>query len=127
MNVTSLPLCKELYELSGWGYTVERYVENQRDHRIGVVHATNVDLSIHNEIAPAYDLGYLLRKLPHYDHTGWDLTISFDGDFVVVGYHDPLNANSWREQIGDENIEDAAARLAIELFKQGILKREDKL
>lgn len=60
MNTASLDLCKELYSLSGWQETSFIWAEHGKDSFI-----------MHNSITkkaddypPAYDLGYLLRKLP---------------------------------------------------------------
>lgn len=103
VDVASLPLCKELYELSGW----------------------DNDLLSHNQRAPRYTLDYLLRKLPKKLEDGWltltpmvnrgkdDWGISYDtdeGENLGFQYADtPANA---------------AAKLAIELFKQGVLTRD---
>ena len=60
MNVANLDLCKELYELSGWKAT-EKY------HYIAGTY-TDIDTVAFRgrkyDGVPAYDLGYLLRKLP---------------------------------------------------------------
>lgn len=107
MNVASKELCEELYKLSGWGYTHLRYVELQRSHRIVVVTARNIDLSKHNELSPAYDLGYLLRKLE----------MSFEGPYSLLDELAKFVA------IG-LSYEDAACSIAIESFKQRILTPE---
>lgn len=126
MNVASLDLCKDLYELSGWNDTYTMWGEDddsnvrmlKNDYYIGV-----------DYLAPAYDLGYLLRKLPNNMESGngkthW-LTLS------------PLDREAWSASYEYENNdanqlewantpEDAAAKLAIQLFKQGILKKDDQ-
>lgn len=103
MNVASLDLCRELYELSGWGNTEFGWWPGAR--RLPVQTARSA-----YEV-PAYDLDYLLRKLPgvvelHHYATG-DWSCDTDG-------------------FGFENAdtpEDAACKLSIELFKHGVLTR----
>jgi len=108
MNVASLPLSKELYELSGWDDTSHNYLSTQSP-------AGDV-LTQGGGDCPAYDLGYLLRKLPNYklEHNG------NSANAVTCGY---LADNKGRWIFGSANTpEDAACKLAIELFKQGVLK-----
>jgi hypothetical protein len=98
MNVASIELCKELYELSGWK-----------------AHKYYLD----------YDLGFLLRKLPvDYqleDHKN-------QNDKKELGYSN-YHMVAFSPKVGidfvavdAETPEDAACKLAIELFKKGILK-----
>lgn len=126
MNVASLELCKELFELSGWKGThynwythVSAKVEPELQHRKMVRLA---DSNNWIEI-PAYDLGYLLRKLPHrikfkdfelhkvYEDDWW-AGYTYQEEFVIKAFADTP--------------EDATCKLAIELFKQGVLKEKDK-
>ena len=123
MNVASLDLCKELYELSGWidapwayqlevgkrGLEAVEVVDNS--HWGGISrHLFEKDTITGREPAylPAYDLGYLLRKLPE-----------------GCSIHKKENGYRWSmNHITDEctdTPEDAACKLAIELFKQGVL------
>lgn len=102
MNVASLSLCKELYELSGWD-SLE-------------YHPNAVGTPI---TCPAYDLGYLLRKLPRgcyiaQTRKGW--TASSGNAREIFGKQSPITLNA-------DTPEDAACKLVIELFKQGILKK----
>ena len=69
---------------------------------------------------PAYDLGYLLRMLP----TGCYIATRQTGATASTG-----NAFTYKTPYGiikekAETPEDAVCKLAIELFKQGVLKRE---
>jgi hypothetical protein len=122
MNVASLELCKELYELSGWN-TDLAFWSNETPDGWEVV----FELHAGDEFFPAYDLGYLLRKLPH--------EIEVDG---VPGYYLRIEApcrggNQWMFNYShmkpietwNESPEDAACKLAIELFKQGVLSSSD--
>ncbi|NHW45923.1 hypothetical protein HAV21_03295 [Paenarthrobacter sp. MSM-2-10-13] len=141
MNVASLELCKELHELSGWdGYSFD-WIEiptwnpafpNPAEQ---VVHNHICDSEHQKWIAPAYDLGCLLRELPrtyepqrsrHVFH----LTVmngNYFHDNWIADYWSPasgwLNKGNLAKNTEADSPEDAAAKLAIELFKQGILTR----
>lgn len=111
MHVASLELCKELYELSGWENTEKVWFEFSD----GIMPHTN-DLKpeqFERWICRAYDLGYLLRKLQ-------DGTVLFKQErgYAAVG------RGPFPETFATDTPEDAACKLAIELFKQGILERE---
>lgn len=121
MNVASLKLCKELYELSGW-VDVEAYYEY---YPIADKHALRhsapgnafaEDRILPDYIFPAYDLGYLLRKLPNY------CRVERKGSTYVSGYtaKAEIDLDTPFGQEADTP-EDAACKLAIELFKQGVL------
>lgn len=122
MNVASQELCWELYELSAWAETDLQWrfsYESKTSTRKGMTwHVARPHKGGLPPI-PAYDLGYLLRKLP----------LDSEGETPGV-YWDQLE-NAWAADYGNEmryrqhaaNPEDATAKLAIELFKQGILKR----
>lgn len=135
MNTANLTLCKELYELSGWGLETdlgikrpEFYYQTDIDHKYskpmfgtqGYVHTI-----------PAYDLGYLLGKLPHLIEVDGKkcylcmealfgaATMSGDGWNVGYLYHSTYQI----EVIDAHPIEDAVCSLAISLFKEGVLKK----
>jgi len=128
MNAPSLELCKELYNLSGWDKTYLVWaVANEGDYapwlRPGV--GNN---SAYTEL-PAYDLGYLLRKIQ----------VAFG---VSIKYVDPDNPSAtdlkdwygrwvcytpWLKQkhyAYATTPEDAAAKLAIELLKVEVLTKD---
>lgn len=136
MNVASLELCKELYELSGWRERVGlQYFPDK-------FYATHLRLDLEEEvtptmdesyeadfICPAYDLGYLLRKLPHKTRVDKHTIRGHPDRRRRLPDHDVYNAflhtatnQCWQQA---DTPEDAAAKLAIELFKQGRLKREE--
>lgn len=132
MNVTSLDLCKELYELSGWIHVNFAWsTENPHYAEFRVRAALNT-----LDDAPAYDLGYLLRKLP--------AQIDFNDEIVKLtvdrqsektwraSYAYPVERVKSKRKYADWKFtayqantpEDAACKLAIELFKQNILTRD---
>ena len=114
MHIARLELCKELYELSGW----------KNDGKYWGA------LSDNGEQIPSYTLDNLLRKLP-----SRILSQSYNRLTIYPEYHTlwymgyPKNdtrnpANNPDLYVLEELPEDAACRLAIELFKQGILTPE---
>src|SRR4051794_11489791 len=122
MNVASLELCRELYELSGW-------FDSSADYYWHVDYAPHLcnkvvwpEGALGVEIFPAYDLGYLLRKLPS---TSISHLKNESSMAKWNGYDTKLPVAQIRNYRQEADIpEDAAARLAIELFKQGIIKKE---
>jgi hypothetical protein len=116
MNIASLELSKQLYELSGWADTSHEYYHSEYPNRMDVAGVRECDADVLS-ICPAYDLGYLLRKLPgvqlnrqsdeeaNYGNTAWACE---SGNYAKIA----------------DTPEDAAAKLAIELFKQGILTKD---
>lgn len=127
-SVASLNLCKELYELSGWddvGYGWFKYGK----HLSGDKEVWDIGREAISEF-PAYDLGYLLRKI---------VETSYPGKTIDIRYNHPeqMLATAPREWIGKytasfadmrqgdypyaDTPEDALCKLALELIKQGIL------
>lgn len=142
MTVASLELCKQLYKLSNWkideypyaGYCTQPDCPGRQDGElIYGGYCESCSLAVLD--TPAYDLGFLLRKLPKYIPTYKNGTIHPADDYQlhIVGGFD----NDWISQyagLGDlplyiqsaDTPENALCKLAIELFKQGILKRESE-
>lgn len=139
MNVASLELCKELYEASGWDFPGEDRRYHYNFEGIGwSIELEDDPTEFVNRIIekiPAYYLGYLLRKLPE--------NISKDDDLPVSGFihickmntskkfsmwHAFYSYNGYRfdHRYGaiEDTPENAACKLAIELFKQNILKKQ---
>lgn len=138
MQVASLELCKTLYELSGSEWITTQYVWREHHPNGASIVMSRAEQEAdswrfrnspeaprfreENDFYPAYDLGYLLRKLPQtiIKHTvidkGEDNT-----DFYLAEY---LIGNNPSHTIGNGAYtpEDATCKLAIELFKQGVLK-----
>lgn len=138
-NGTSMPyvanreLCKELYGLSGWDGT-----EWWRHSLTGTMISAKEKVYQGSDV-PAYDLGYLLRKLPSpadfdADHCYREFDCS-QPEYLFLGYMGrSQSAWSCQYQVEEYPIEhlmaeadtpeDAAASLAIVLFKQGVLTNE---
>lgn len=121
MNTASLELCKELYELSGWEPEYwKRNVVGVHDYLYAKMKVENSD--------PAYDLGYLLRKLPK-------RFANKDGHYLAGYSYLSLRRipttltveQSWKAMFGKkyeataDTPEDAACKLAIELIKQKVI------
>ena len=112
MNVANFELCQELYELSGWltgidGYCYVSLAGEKRGFEVRpLTDAGNDGI----QICPAYDLGYLLRRLPVGN--------------VLSSVEDKWIASSSPKVATAATPEDAAAKLAIELFKRAAAKRE---
>lgn len=130
MSVASLEFCKELYELSGWKPDGEVKMIDKWWREPGPQPG---GAQIIHYVAPKYDLGYLIRRLPK--------QIPYVGDCpAAVWFNKKLGkwqtGYTWHVQGSDDNTkskyfeadtpEDAACKLLLELFKQNILKKEEK-
>lgn len=129
-NVASLELCMELYALTAdeWlDQTSWQYAKKGPEAQVELV-PTEKGRSWPKGYwtsFPAYDLGYLLRKLPK--------EIQPELEYYRI-HITPSNGstNGWEAGYGRVNgirrqsltPEDAACKLAIELFKQGVLSHE---
>lgn len=118
----SLELSKELYEKSGWDNTDFMYGKK------GIAPRT---VLFGSKPTPAYELGYLLRKLPfQVELEQWQ-----DGTKWIAAYNPPrvrnsrnyggYNNNLTRHSREADTPEDAAAKLCILLINQGILPVEE--
>jgi len=122
-HVASLELCKELYKLSAWKGTFWKFYKN------GDQVITHSGIKKHQ--TSAYDLGYLLRKLPKVSPSNQDCYLTVIHKNVpknkkidkrwTAGYFEGFG---WSWYANADTPEDAACLLAIELFKQGILTPE---
>lgn len=142
MTTATLDLCKELYELSGWecdwfwvGWSAQE-MDYPDDWNWRETHAEqqgfySMDGSIEakfkqeDRLYPAYNLGYLLRKLPPFlfsaDNRASHLTICADQQEWIASYD--YNDDELAENINfADTPENALCALAIELFKQKVLK-----
>lgn len=120
INTASLELCKELYELSEWRntelYWYQDWLMQTRDHQNSwqIGHLGQAD----ETTFPAYDLGYLLRKLPSFffPYKGKSGNRWYIGE--LIGSPTVPIAQIFDETESDTP-EDAACKLVIALFKQG--------
>ena len=129
MQTASLTNCKRLYELSKWG-ELEHGQWIYCDNELMLVHEDNDEGGLVGEgysyreediikkgFIPAYDLGYLLRKLPRYS--------CIEIDDVISATHTNKDHRDFTEVA--DTPEDACALLAIELFEQGILEKDGEV
>lgn len=127
-DVASLELCKELYELSGWNdtfWTYARYPKTKGGENTSIVKNKKFDKGSKTIYVPAYTLGYLLDKLVEVK-TGLTIyhvhsTMSWEAFYAGKFFEYGVETQHWETQ-GGMNPADAACKLAIELFKQGVLK-----
>jgi hypothetical protein len=130
MNTASLELCNELFELSGWETEKYYWQDNRSDEYIPELRKLELidykPLWLHskdnedNHVVPAYDLGYLLRELPHptLEQNVYGIWIAKWHKKTPGKLTGPMNGHG-----SADTPEDAACKLAIELFKSGVLKR----
>lgn len=117
MTTASLELSKELFKLSGWEDTDFQYAGwNGKEWRLEYGKPEMIDLLADFRFKkqsnyPAYDLGYLLQKLPRYS--------CIEIDDVISATHTNIDHKDFTE-IADTP-ENATVKLCIELFKQGIM------
>lgn len=127
MNVASLELCKELYELSGWDDTGFYWFKIPQEDDFKLDWDTPyVKSTIGSTAYPAYDLGFLLSKLPDEieDDDGWEfyLCLMKYTTTYSIGY----SFDDMESPIGlafGFTPENAACTLAIKLFEKGILTK----
>jgi hypothetical protein len=127
MNVANRNLCQELYELSGWSEAEFWYAETVGEAPGNWTIGNNrlVIGMTGGQQLPAYELGEVLRKLPE------KIYANDRYYYLTVARH---SEGSWYAAYGGKNMlylkrekndpEDALCKLAIELFKQGILTKE---
>lgn len=122
MNTASLENCKKLYELSGWDDTYWIWSYSRVGEEVSLhVRDTDLELSDYQEAYPAYDAGYLLRKLQPVtkDHGRLFVTTRDKGDWTA-GFSGTYDR--WHDDKGFGDIpEDAVCLLAIKLFEEGNL------
>lgn len=128
MNVASKELCQELHELSGWSGGEYTWYETLKGVIESGIEAIESEWGSGTPkfICPAYDLGYLLRKLPRRLNDDYRLTIQTVVFPQWCASYDELEGIGCAHESYGDSPEDAAAKLCIELFKQGILGKEDK-
>lgn len=116
MNVASLELCKELYELSGWTDTDNRWYQDDGWY-VGATGTNGLS-------APAYDLGYLIRK------AGGGAGVTKHSTYYTARRPDmfgaPENKDPLNGRIGwdGDTPEDAMCIMFIELIQKGLMDVE---
>lgn len=137
MQNASLDNCKELYELSGWYYGFQKWYRHPKNG-LTTLHPANDYIGKQFEvICPAYDAGYLMRKLPKFGQFAmkelsapnrvahWEgrlaLTVADSGQWVAT-YLDK-ETGKWLKPVYADTPENALCQLAIELFKAGVLTK----
>lgn len=112
MNVADIELCKELFKLSKWESELTWAATKQDNTVLVSSHEKELGHDLYR-VAYAYDLGYLLRKLP----------LGVEVAKTVMGYRADAPPAQRKRCIANtyDSPEDATCRLAIELHKSGIL------
>jgi hypothetical protein len=109
MDVASLELCKELYKLSRWALTEKHWYKGELVYN-----------APYGWDCSAYDLGFLLRKLPAKVENSSPLEFEKVRSDIYLFRYGGLGP---RFMASYDTPEDAACMLAIELFKQGIITK----
>lgn len=117
MNTASLDLCKELYKLTpDWFDTFAKYylIDGALSIRPSIKVGDDWPGHVLEVVAPAYDLGYSMRRLPECSKV-W----LCNEQWIAEGCCGE-NVTS----VVADTPENAAARLCIELIKQGVLTQD---
>jgi hypothetical protein len=132
IGIASFELCKELSEISAWSNTEKYWYQDwllQNSWKVGYLGQAD------EKTYPAYDLGYLLRKLPKNITEFWgngypaSPCLMFSGLEWVIFYQSTMTGEHNTDELFNqfaETPEEAACLLALELFKQGVLKKAKK-
>ena len=123
MNVASLELCRELYELSGWDDCDFSWKYGSLTW--GVPAGTQPIGKDDN--TPMYDLGYLLRKLYQTaPFIRYDIEARPDVGYPAMKFFVMAMQDTNGEEIDvrqwADTPEDAACKLCCELIRQGVIK-----
>lgn len=118
MKVTSKEISEELYKLSGWEST---YWYHYKGGKVYPISRSD------GMICAAYDLGFLIRKLPGQiieKNLQYDLELKkYDLTYGAYYNHDSYDHGALSLYSYEESTpEDAVALLAISLIKEGVIK-----
>lgn len=123
MQVANLELCKALYVLSGWKDTDYTYYANAGEYTGMMLHRSECFDKPDN--LPAYDLGYLLSRLPR--SIPAPALLKHDQQWLTVA----SSKDGWYARYGMSTTksyaptpEDAAVLLAIKLLDLDILHKD---
>lgn len=137
MNVASEDLSRELHELSGWDDTLYfRYERTDPNSTVPLklIGNGNMGMTVNNastgftvdkydQLVPAYDLGFLLRRLPlqtRLTRGARGYSALYSNAYTRMPDETPVSA-----QGKADTPEDAVAKLCIALFKAGLLKQQE--
>lgn len=126
--VASHKFCEELYEVSKWYFSGATWHHSTFNDLWTLAPANDKVGKSYGVVCPAYTAGYLLRRLPnHYPEPGNVynlLLLKAPDDGWMTGYchRNGKDDFDWKVRCDDNNPENALTKLAIELFKQGVLK-----
>ena len=121
VDVASLGLCRELYTLTSWDgvgrgwYDCDPYPRESTHHFVLADRYTEGGTIL--RLSPAYDVGFLLRKLED-NGSGCAISLSFIERPGLVGRKWVAEHRGCSSDGGSPV--DAVARLIIELFRQGV-------
>ena len=115
IGIADIAACKELYERSGWkGQYWWWTFKVQEDGSAGYVLVGEHEAPFHTSTIPAYDVNYLLYKMP-----GMALQKHGDGGYTAK-WTDYIHRSS------RTNAANALCRLAVALIAAGILFPENE-
>ena len=122
MNVSRLENSKRLYELSGWKDQKDWWVQDPADSEQlnSRLESTYYPEEYSIRVAPAYDLGYLMRKLQSIHLKDTDTEHGIHLRYKTEREQWRMNI-SFVDGVGADTPEDAVVLLAIKLFEEGIL------
>lgn len=116
-EVASLEISKQLYEISGWKDTHFSWRSQYKQEARIVDIQPNIESD-----TPAYDLGYIMRKLPtQISNHPLHLSYNIYSLYWDIRYH---IADSGEYITTNVQLTDCVALLAIKLFKNGIINSE---
>lgn len=130
-KVADMALCKELNDLMQWGETHYVWVP-ARNMPQGSLWHNSRDFDGDPAVVPAYDIAYLLRKLPRHiaiKKQVYHLCIingnvdddNWVADYVTVGRECWLHEGSSAKLTEADTVENALVKLAIQLKKRAII------
>ncbi|MCO4274281.1 hypothetical protein NG701_07540 [Pseudarthrobacter sp. HLT3-5] len=114
MHFADVGRCKKLFQVSGWDDTSFKYVGGSRDK----IEMMPRDSRVCLPDVPAYDLGFLVRRLPY----AVSVTVSTKGFTTTAAMmrHRPPFFNYLARDASPEN---STVDVFLELFKQNVLTR----
>jgi hypothetical protein len=129
MTTASLDNCRRLYELSGWGNSEYTWVcvTDMLPQLLTKGATQYIGNDLERVDVPAYDLGYVLRKLQYMEDLAIHRCHHMDNswNWEAQCHPDPDASDGYSFAYADTP-EDAACKLAIALFEAGVLVKEER-